>query len=85
MSWQFYIYFTDEEAKTVRSQVPKFTLLIHFRTGFKPSLHRLCSLSSKSTTVMFRWERFRDSLKRRLGEIIKLKVSLGFEYPIVKT
>ena len=69
----------------MRSQVPKLTLLIHFRTGFKPNLRRWCSLSSKSTTVMFRWEQFRDSLKKRLGEIIKLKVSLGFENSIVKT
>ena len=66
----------DEETKTVRGQVPKFTLLIHFRAEFEPNLHRLCSLSSKSTVIMFRWERSRDRLKKRLGEIIKLKVSL---------
>ena len=77
--------YADEETKTVRSQVPKCTLLIHFRAGFRPNLRRLCSLSSESTTVMFRWEQFGDSLKKRLGEIIQMKVSLGFENSIEKT
>lgn len=36
-----HLFFTDEETKTVRSQVPKYALLIHFRAGLKPNLRRL--------------------------------------------
>lgn len=62
---------------------PKYTLLIHFRAGFKPNLCRLCSLSSKSTTVMFRWEQFVTVLKE-IREIIQMKALLGFENSIEK-